>query len=203
MVSDVFRGGRFLPCSCRLGWVWLAAREVLLAQRLYNAGLIRSPEEMGRVDEDWARTYGSEHMYRDFAQWVAENCGEADRLCVRQCRPRGTPTATAVTPDIVRQQLSEIQEILVSAGIAEGLPPRIVKPSLVWCCDEKGYSARGVSKPRAVVTKAQGRWATSAVGDPDFEHISVLGFASLAGAHTGPSCFFIYVLSHAWKCGFV
>lgn len=168
-----------------------------MAQRLYNAGLIRSPEEMGRVDEDWARTYGSEHMYRDFAQWVAENCGDADRLCVRQRRPRGTLTATAVTPDIVRQQLSEIQEMLVSAGIAEGVPPRIVKPSLVWCCDEKGYSARGVSKPRAVVTKAQGRWATSAVGDPDFEHISVLGFASLAGAHTGPSCFFIYVLRHA------
>ena len=134
-------GGSCLAAVSLKGF-WLAAHEVLLALRLYNAGLIRSPEVMGRVDEDWAQTYGSGHMYRDFAPWVAENCKEADRLCVRQRRPRGTLTATSVTPDIVRQQLSEIQEMLVSAGIAEGVPPRIVKPSLVWCCDEKGYSAR-------------------------------------------------------------
>lgn len=62
----------------------------------------------------------------------------------------------------------------------------ILHPERIFCTDEKGYTSRGMTKPRRVTTYAGRRTATTASGDIDFGHITACGFISMGGASYGP-----------------
>ncbi len=126
------------------------------------------------------------------------------------------------TPKIVAQQLAELIALFTEVGIIVG--GKIVHPGRVWCTDEKGYSQRGMSRPKRVFTKGAASTGTSGTGhncfvccslvsswflvnkqqgDAEFEHISVLGFVNMAGDSTGPGvamCLFVCVVLYFVLC---
>ena len=113
------------------------------------------------------------------------HCEKEDQLVVKAVKPRPDIEAVSVNPKLVKQQIKEIHELLVETGIASSTG-EILHADTLFCTDEKGYSARGVSKPRVVTTKGAAKRGTAATGERTFKHISVLGFIGLDGSSTGP-----------------
>ena len=162
---DLLEVIKFCQCANRPMSV-ADVEQTIIAQRMFNDGVLTRVDLLDLSQMDvYKAQYGSTRLFHDFKAWVNASCDKSDHLAVAKCQPRSGLEAAACNPKVVSKQLLEIEQIMVELGIASGDTPVINKPACVFCTDEKGYSKRGMSKPKAVVTRVAKASATSATGD--------------------------------------